>query len=59
VVNIVTGDGRVGEAIVKHEGIDKLAFTGSTEVGRLIREAGRQRQEAVAGTGRQVAVHRV
>jgi aldehyde dehydrogenase (NAD+) len=39
VVNIVTGDGRVGEAIVKHEGIDKLAFTGSTEVGRLIREA--------------------
>ncbi|WP_136634312.1 aldehyde dehydrogenase family protein [Pseudooceanicola onchidii] len=39
VVNIVTGDGRVGEAIVAHEDIDKVAFTGSTEVGRKIREA--------------------
>jgi len=39
VVNIVTGDGRVGEAIVNHPGIDKIAFTGSTEVGRLIRKA--------------------
>src|SRR5690606_23841647 len=38
VLNIVTGDGRVGELIVAHEGIDKVAFTGSTEVGRLIRE---------------------
>ncbi|SEV99169.1 aldehyde dehydrogenase (NAD+) [Aliiroseovarius sediminilitoris] len=37
VVNIVTGDGRVGEAIVTHEDIDKIAFTGSTEVGRVIR----------------------
>jgi aldehyde dehydrogenase (NAD+) len=39
VVNIVTGDGRVGEMIVAHEGVDKVAFTGSTEVGRKIREA--------------------
>ncbi|MEQ8248659.1 MAG: aldehyde dehydrogenase family protein [Alphaproteobacteria bacterium] len=39
VVNIVTGDGRTGEAIVAHPGIDKIAFTGSTEVGRLIRAA--------------------
>lgn len=39
VVNIVTGDGRVGEMIVGHEGVDKVAFTGSTEVGRRIREA--------------------
>ncbi len=39
VVNIVTGDGRVGEMIVAHEGIDKIAFTGSTTVGRRIREA--------------------
>ena len=38
VLNIVTGDGETGAAIVGHEGIDKLAFTGSTEVGRLIRE---------------------
>ncbi len=39
VVNIVTGDGTVGEMIVNHEGIDKIAFTGSTDVGRRIREA--------------------
>jgi acyl-CoA reductase-like NAD-dependent aldehyde dehydrogenase len=37
VFNLVTGDGRTGELIVEHDGIDKLAFTGSTEVGRLIR----------------------
>jgi len=36
VVNIVTGDGETGAALVDHEGIDKLAFTGSTEVGREI-----------------------
>ncbi|MDQ3460017.1 MAG: aldehyde dehydrogenase family protein [Deinococcota bacterium] len=39
VLNIVTGDGRTGELLVRHEGISKVAFTGSTEVGRLIREA--------------------
>jgi aldehyde dehydrogenase (NAD+) len=39
VVNIVTGDGSTGEALVKHSGIDKIAFTGSTEVGRAIRGA--------------------
>ena len=39
VVNIVTGDGRTGEALVKHPEIDKIAFTGSTEVGRAIRGA--------------------
>ena len=37
VVNIVTGDGSTGEALVKHPGVDKIAFTGSTEVGRAIR----------------------
>ena len=36
VVNIVTGDGAVGAAIVNHPGIDKIAFTGSTEVGKII-----------------------
>ncbi len=36
VVNIVTGDGTTGAHLVKHEGIDKLAFTGSTEVGKLL-----------------------
>ncbi len=39
VVNIVTGDGAVGEMIVTHEGVDKVAFTGSTDVGRIIRRA--------------------
>jgi aldehyde dehydrogenase (NAD+) len=39
VVNIVTGDGSTGEALVKHSDIDKIAFTGSTEVGRAIRAA--------------------
>ena len=37
VVNIVTGDGTTGEALVKHPDVDKIAFTGSTEVGRAIR----------------------
>ncbi len=39
VVNILTGDGATGEALVKHSGVDKIAFTGSTEVGRAIRAA--------------------
>src|SRR5579863_6940782 len=39
VVNIVTGDGSTGEALVAHPGVDKIAFTGSTEVGRAIRKA--------------------
>jgi aldehyde dehydrogenase (NAD+) len=39
VVNIVTGDGTTGEALVKHPDVDKIAFTGSTEVGRAIRRA--------------------
>lgn len=39
VVNIVTGDGSTGEALVKHPDLEKIAFTGSTEVGRAIRAA--------------------
>jgi aldehyde dehydrogenase (NAD+) len=38
VVNIVTGDGTTGSALVDHPGVDKIAFTGSTEVGRRIQE---------------------
>ena len=49
VVNIVTGDGATGELIVKHPGIDKIAFTGSTEVGRRIREA-------TAGSGKSLTL---
>ncbi len=43
VVNIVTGDGSVGAALVENTDVDKIAFTGSTEVGRLI-------QQRVAGS---------
>ncbi|MCL4221799.1 MAG: aldehyde dehydrogenase family protein [Phycisphaerales bacterium] len=39
VLNIVTGDGRTGEALVRHPDIDKIAFTGSTEVGKRIAQA--------------------
>ena len=45
VVNIVTGEGDTGAAIVNHPDIDKIAFTGSTEVGKIIRAA-------TAGTGK-------
>jgi aldehyde dehydrogenase (NAD+) len=49
VVNIVTGDGAVGQAIVAAEGTAKIAFTGSTEVGRAIRAA-------TAGTGKKLSL---
>ena len=45
VVNIVTGAGDTGAAIVTHPGVDKVAFTGSTNVGRII-------QRALAGTNK-------
>jgi len=40
VINIVTGPGAVGRAMVQHPGIDKIAFTGSTEVGKEIMRSG-------------------
>jgi len=49
VVNIVTGDGETGRLIVEHPGVDKIAFTGSTEVGRIIRQA-------TAGTGKKLSL---
>jgi aldehyde dehydrogenase (NAD+) len=49
VVNIVTGAGETGRAIVAHPDIDKVAFTGSTEVGRAI-------AKAVAGTDKRVTL---
>jgi aldehyde dehydrogenase (NAD+) len=49
VLNVVTGDGRTGELIVKHPDIDKIAFTGSTEVGRIIRKA-------TAGSGKRLSL---
>ena len=49
VLNIVTGDGETGAALVKHKDVDKIAFTGSTEVGRLIRKE-------TAGTGKSLTL---
>lgn len=49
VVNIITGEGPTGEAIVNHPGVAKIAFTGSTEVGRLIRRA-------TAGSGKKLSL---
>jgi aldehyde dehydrogenase (NAD+) len=48
VVNIVTGDGTTGEALVKHPDVDKIAFTGSTEVGRAIRKATAQSHKKIS-----------
>ena len=45
VVNIVTGAGETGASVVQHPDVDKVAFTGSTEVGKLIRRA-------LAGSGK-------
>jgi len=39
VLNVIHGDGATGAAIVEHKDIDKIAFTGSTEVGRILRKA--------------------
>ncbi len=49
VVNIVTGAGETGQALVAHPGVDKVAFTGSTEVGRLI-------ARSVAGTPKRLTL---
>jgi aldehyde dehydrogenase (NAD+) len=49
VVNIVTGDGATGAALVQAEGVDKIAFTGSTEVGKAI-------QRQLAGTGKKLTL---
>jgi aldehyde dehydrogenase (NAD+) len=49
VLNVVTGDGRTGAALVEHPDVDKIAFTGSTEVGRIIRVA-------TAGTGKKLSL---
>ena len=49
VLNIVTGDGETGAALVRHPGVAKVAFTGSTEVGREIRRV-------TAGTGKRLSL---
>jgi aldehyde dehydrogenase (NAD+) len=49
VVNIVCGDGATGAHLVAHPDVNKIAFTGSTEVGRIIRQA-------TAGTGKKLSL---
>jgi aldehyde dehydrogenase (NAD+) len=49
VVNIVTGDGRTGAALVTNDEVDKIAFTGSTEVGKAI-------QRELAGSGKRLTL---
>jgi aldehyde dehydrogenase (NAD+) len=49
VVNIVTGDGDTGAALVSHRDVNKIAFTGSTDVGRLIRAS-------TAGSGKKLSL---
>ncbi len=49
VVNIITGAGETGRALVEHADVDKIAFTGSTEVGKSI-------ARAIAGTGKKVTL---
>jgi aldehyde dehydrogenase (NAD+) len=49
VVNIITGAGDTGRMLVEHPGVDKVAFTGSTEVGKSI-------QRAVAGTNKRLTL---
>jgi aldehyde dehydrogenase (NAD+) len=49
VLNIVTGDGQTGAALVRHPRVDKIAFTGSTEVGRVIRAE-------TAGSGKKLSL---
>jgi aldehyde dehydrogenase (NAD+) len=49
VVNIVTGAGATGQALVEHPGVDKVAFTGSTDVGKLIRRS-------LAGSGKKLTL---
>ena len=49
VVNIITGAGETGGALVAHQDVDKIAFTGSTEVGKVI-------QRTVAGTGKHLTL---
>jgi acyl-CoA reductase-like NAD-dependent aldehyde dehydrogenase len=49
VVNVLTGAGETGAAVVAHPGVDKVAFTGSTEVGKQIRRT-------VAGTGKRLTL---
>jgi aldehyde dehydrogenase (NAD+) len=49
VFNVVTGDGTTGKHLVEHPDVNKIAFTGSTEVGRIIRKA-------TAGTGKKLTL---
>ena len=60
VVNIITGAGDTGRALVEHPGVDKVAFTGSTDVGKMIaRSTAGTAQEGDARARRQGREHRL
>ena len=49
VFNVITGGGRMGQALAEHEEVDKVGFTGSTEIGKVLRKA-------IAGTGKKISL---
>ena len=57
VLNVISGDGETGAALVDHEDVDKIAFTGSTAVGREIGAKAGRAQALHARARRQVAQH--
>ena len=49
VFNVVTGNGAMGQVLAEHPDVDKVGFTGSTEVGKILRQA-------IAGTGKKISL---
>merc|ERR1719204_807220 len=49
VFNVITGNGAMGQVLAEHPDVDKVGFTGSTEVGKILRQA-------VAGTGKKLSL---
>ena len=49
VFNVVTGGGAMGQTLAEHPDVDKIGFTGSTEIGKVLRQA-------IAGTGKKISL---
>jgi aldehyde dehydrogenase (NAD+) len=49
VFNVVTGGGAMGQVLAEHPDVDKVGFTGSTEIGKVLRQA-------IAGTGKKISL---
>jgi aldehyde dehydrogenase (NAD+) len=52
VFNVVTGGGAMGQVLAEHPDVDKVGFTGSTEIGKVLRQA-------IAGTGKKISLELV